>query len=201
MFLIFIIILIVPLSANENADTLAYVQKITEEYELLKKRVEDLEKKVSGAVSSITTQPLTNTTSTQSVQHTAEDLYNQALELLKTKELEQSFEKFSEFLKLYPGHRLAEETNFWMGEILFQKEKFLEAQKHYVLTYKGRENSRKGDSLFKIAIIYKNLGKNDEAKVIFRDIISKFHQNTSLASQAQSLLLELEDPTLLPPIN
>lgn len=191
----------IPLSANESAETLAYVQKITQEYELLKKRVEELEKKVFGAVSVSNTQSSTEINSPQSAQHTAEDLYNHALELLKTNQLDKSYEKFSEFLKLYPGHRLAEEVNFWMGEILFQEKKFAEAQKHYVLAYKGRENPKKGESLFKIALIYKNSGKNDEAKIILKEVISKFDETSGLFSQAQKLLLELEDPTLLPPIN
>jgi tol-pal system protein YbgF len=102
-------------------------------------------------------------------------LYDLALAALKENRLEESEEKFAEFLKNYPNSSLVSNAYFWYGESFFRRNLFQKAAINYLKGYKQSPKGVKAsDSLLKLALSLGGLKKMQEACSILNQLETEF---------------------------
>jgi tol-pal system protein YbgF len=113
-------------------------------------------------------------------------LYEQALSALKDNKLDESELKFSQFLSTYPKDALAENAQYWLGEVYYKKQDFAKAAVAFNEGYsKYPEGSKGPDCLLKLGLSMKALGKNEEACTAFTNLPTIFGKvNPEIATRA-----------------
>ena len=114
------------------------------------------------------------------------DLYEQALSDLKADKLDRAEEKFSQFLGSYPKDKLAENAQYWLGEVYYKQQNFAKAAVAFKEGYSKYPEGTKGpDCLLKLGLSMKALGKNEEACTAFTNIPTIFGKvNPDIAGRA-----------------
>ena len=94
--------------------------------------------------------------------------------------------KFSQFLNTYPKDALAENAQYWLGEVYYKKQDFAKAAVAFKEGYsKYPEGSKGPDCLLKLGLSMKALGKNEEACTAFTNLPTIFGKvNPDIASRA-----------------
>lgn len=113
-------------------------------------------------------------------------LYEQALSALKDNQLDESELKFSQFLNTYPKNALAENAQYWLGEVYYKKQDFAKAAIAFKEGYsKYPEGSKGPDCLLKLGLSMKSLGKKEEACTAFTNLPTIFSKvNPSISDRA-----------------
>ena len=123
----------------------------------------------------------------------AKTLYMEGLNLVRThKDYLNGLENFKHFLSLYPTHELADNAQYWIGEIYYVKGDWERA----VLEFnKVVKNYPKGDkvaaSLLKQGFSFQELGAVKEAKVILKKVVDKYPKSEE-AGHAKKRLKKLK---------
>jgi len=114
-------------------------------------------------------------------------LYEQALADLKDNKLDDSELKFSQFLNTYPKDALAENAQYWLGEVYYKKQDFAKSAVAFKEGYsKYPEGSKGPDCLLKLGLSMKALGKKEEACTAFVNLPTIFGRvNPEIASRAK----------------
>lgn len=115
------------------------------------------------------------------------DLYEQALNDLKSNKLDDSEKKFTQFLNSYPKDTLAGNAQYWLGEVYYKKQDFAKSAVAFKEGYsKYPEGSKGPDCLLKLGLSMKALGKKEEACTAFVNIPTIFGKvNPEIAKRAQ----------------
>ncbi|ODS22586.1 hypothetical protein AB835_13320 [Candidatus Endobugula sertula] len=116
-----------------------------------------------------------------------DELYNTAINmLLNQQNYAGAQEKFTEYLKAYPEGRYVPNVYYWQGQILFAGAKKQQAADIFsLLITKYPTHPKTSDAKFKLAKIYFNQGKKDEAKAMLTEVAAS---NTDAALLAKSFL-------------
>ncbi|HNQ91448.1 MAG TPA: tol-pal system protein YbgF [Alphaproteobacteria bacterium] len=94
--------------------------------------------------------------------------YEMAFSMMKSGNYAASRNGFEDFLKKYPGHPLAGNAMYWLGEDYYAEGTFDKAVRVFAESYKKYPKGPKGpDSLLKMGMSLGKLGKNDQACVTF----------------------------------
>ena len=123
----------------------------------------------------------------------AKTLYMEGLSLVRThKDYLNGLENFKRFLSLYPAHELADNAQYWIGEIYYVKGDWERA----VLEFnKVVKDYPKGDkvaaSLLKQGFSFEQLGAVKEAKVILKKVVDKYPKSEE-AEHAKKRLKKLK---------
>ena len=114
------------------------------------------------------------------------ELYEQALANLKENNLDDAELKFSQFLNTYPKDTLAENAQYWLGEVYYKKQDFAKAAVAFKEGYSKYPEGTKGpDCLLKLGLSMKSLGKTEEACTAFTNLPTIFGKvNPSIATRA-----------------
>ncbi len=101
-------------------------------------------------------------------------------------------EGFEKFTKAFPKDKeLLDNAYFWIGECHFKENKFDKAILSYQKVITDFAQSEKADAcLFKMGVAFTQLGFEDEARVFFEDLLSKYPKSV-LAKEARQRLDEL----------
>jgi tol-pal system protein YbgF len=124
--------------------------------------------------------------------NTPDSMYHEAYALFEKKKYTASRKKFVEFVSEHPGHELAGNAIFWIGETHYGQKRYDSA----ILSYqdvieKHPENRKVPASLLKQAYAFVNLGDKVAAKGILKTLIEK-HPDSNVADQAKDKLKELK---------
>ena len=90
--------------------------------------------------------------------------YERAYEALLRRRFDAAEAGFKGFLRQYPRHELAGNSQYWLGETYYARGRFRDAAAAFVKGYKKYKTGRKApDSLLKLAMTLKRLGQKSEA--------------------------------------
>ena len=101
----------------------------------------------------------------------AEAVYEAAFANIREAKYEQAESGFRQFLDQYPGHPLAANAQYWLGETYYVRGDFKQAAKVFAQCYQNFPKSPKAeDSLLKLGLSLSKLGKKDDACLSLRQL-------------------------------
>ena len=119
------------------------------------------------------------------------DTYDNAFTLVRRGEYETAIEGFREFLTNCETHTDVQNAYYWIGECYYSQEKYTQAVVEYDHLLKNYPNTPNiGRALYKLARCKQELGKKDEAKQLFEQLVND-HAGTLEAEQAAQRLKDL----------
>jgi tol-pal system protein YbgF len=102
-------------------------------------------------------------------------LYEQAYGYLLQKDYGAAEQSFEDFLKRHPGHHLAGNAQYWLGETFFVRGQFRPAAAAFLKGYQDYGASQKApESLLKLAMSLQRLGQKDAACSSYNELATKF---------------------------
>ncbi len=120
-------------------------------------------------------------------------LYQNALELFNSARYAEALEAFREQIISYPESRYSADAYFWSGELYLVQQRMQDARENYlVVVEKFPSHSRASDSLYKLGLISRNLGQENDAVRYFLRVLEDFPE--SGASQLAEKELEITFP-------
>lgn len=127
----------------------------------------------------------------------AEEAYENAYTAFTGKRYPEAREKFAQFLKTYPDHKLAGNAQFWLGETYYFQKDYENAILAYEEVIKKYSDSPKlPASMLKQAMSFIELGDKKAATVILKELVGKYPESEQ-APTAKKKLDELSPPVRL----
>jgi len=99
-----------------------------------------------------------------------------------------SLDKFKLLLESNISKDLADNCQFWIGQILFSKEDYLNAIAEFNKVLKYKDSNKKSESIYKIGLSYIKIGYNDKAKVMFQKIIDDYPKSKYYSKASEFIL-------------
>ena len=95
---------------------------------------------------------------------------------------------FSIILNKYSSDKLAENAQYWLGEVYYKDKKFDKAAVAFAKGYNNYKNGSKGaDSLLKLGLSMAQIGKKEEACLAFVNLPNEFKKaNDSIKAKAKN---------------
>lgn len=162
------------------------LQRQRELYLEIDKRVESIKSTqvaIDNATASAVAPPVANNTTALS----ETDAYDLAVNLiLKTREYDKAIPAFEAFLNSYPQSEFADNAHYWLGQLLFNKQKWADAETSFAtVVTQFTDSSKRADAMMKLGVIKQNTGKDQDAKSWFERVINEY-PNSSAAKLAKS---------------
>ena len=115
-------------------------------------------------------------------------LYDQSKQAFDAGELEKARQGFQEFTKRFPDSKNADNAQFWIGEIYYREKWYEKAIVEY---QKVVEDYPKGNkirsAMLKQGYAFLNIGDKANARLILKDLISKYPNTTEAQLATQKL--------------
>jgi tol-pal system protein YbgF len=120
---------------------------------------------------------------------TPEALYQQGLELIqKEGAFNRGREQMETFLKRYPGHELAVNATYWVGEAYFGEKKYENAILQFQeVVQKHGSHPKAAAALLKQGLAFKALGDDKNARVILQQVIERFPKSDEAKKAREKL--------------
>jgi tol-pal system protein YbgF len=120
---------------------------------------------------------------------TPEALYQQGLELIqKEGAFNRGREQMETFLKRYPGHELAVNATYWVGEAYFGEKKYENAILQFQeVVQKHGSHPKAAAALLKQGLAFKALGDDKNARVILRQVVERFPKTEEAKKASERL--------------
>ena len=94
-------------------------------------------------------------------------------------------ESFRNFLKKHPGEKLSSEAAYWLGESLFQRQRYRDAAEAFLnVSTKYETSSKAPDALFRLGQSLAALGEKEAACASLGEVARKFPRATSNLKQS-----------------
>lgn len=115
--------------------------------------------------------------------------YENAINLvLKERKYDEAISAFRSFIKQFPGSNYTDNANYWLGQLLYNKNELDEARGAFtVVVEKYPDSSKRGDSLVKLGLIAEKKGDTVGAKNLYRKVVKEY-ANSAAARIAQQQL-------------
>lgn len=115
--------------------------------------------------------------------------YEGAINLvLKERRYDDAITAFRSFVKQYPTSNYSDNANYWLGQLLYNKNELDEARGAFtVVVEKYPDSGKRGDSLVKLGLIAEKKGDKTGAKNLYRKVIQDY-ANSAAARIAQQQL-------------
>lgn len=124
--------------------------------------------------------------------------YTAAYLSLKSLRFAEATAAFRAFIKQYPNSAYTDQAWFWLGESLYHQKQWDEALRAYHIVASDYPKSVKhAAALLKVALLYRQNGKLDEAEAILRRLLRE-HPDSDVAANAKNLLTSLRQPAQNP---
>jgi tol-pal system protein YbgF len=82
---------------------------------------------------------------------------------------------FNNFLRRFPGDRLAPDAQYWLGESLYQRQRFRDAAENFLNVSTKYENAAKApDALLRLGQSLAALGEKEAACASFGEVLRKY---------------------------
>jgi len=157
-------------------------------YRDLDRRVSDIERTSNASAAT----PATNNPAIEAEASPAErDAYQKAFDQLRELRYEQAIDGFRAFLKSYPKGRYASSAQYWLAEAFYARRDFPNAITEYQALRSHFPTSTKSpEALLKVGYSYSVLGKKEEARAAFNELVKSYPQSPE-AQQAETGLQRL----------
>ena len=111
---------------------------------------------------------------------TPKDEYDLAYGYVLRKDYALAEDQFRLFLKRYPSDRLIPDAHYWLGESLFQRQRYLDAAEYFLTVSTKYENAGKApDALLRLGQSLAALGEKEQACAAFGRIGVKYPRASS----------------------
>jgi len=111
-------------------------------------------------------------------------MYRDAYQLLRDREIEQSIEAFNAYLEAYPQGNFAGNSHYWLGEIYLLNEDLDAAQEWFEKLLREFPDDRKrADAQYKLGRVYHQQGDEQRARQLLQDVASGTSDAARLARQ------------------
>lgn len=160
-----------------NANVEAYTWKTKDQMEEITGMAapQSLTEKTTEAVPTANA-PVQNATSNVS----AAMEYETAFSALKSNQYDRAASGFDSFLKNHPGHALAANAKYWLGESYYVQGEFEKASRVFAEGYKQFPKSTKApDNLLKLGMSLSGMGSNKDACTAFAQLKKEFSSGAS----------------------
>jgi tol-pal system protein YbgF len=117
-------------------------------------------------------------------------LYQDALANYYTKDFATAEGLFRKVITNYPGHTLANNSQYWLGQSLFRQNRFQESITQLNKVLATDNSPKKDDSLFLMGKAYLQVGMGEQAKDSFNRLIAEY-PGSEHSVQAQSYVGKL----------
>ena len=105
----------------------------------------------------------------------AEDIYKQGMTAINAGNNEEAAQKFTALMTKYPEHKLAGNAQYWLGEAYYAQKDYAKAAVAFGKGLEKYKDGNKGaDSLLKLGMSMRELGKKDEACTAFKTLPTEF---------------------------
>ena len=105
----------------------------------------------------------------------AEDIYKQGMTAINVGNNEEAAQKFTALMTKYPEHKLAGNAQYWLGEAYYAQKDYAKAAVAFGKGLEKYKDGNKGaDSLLKLGMSMRELGKKDEACTAFKTLPTEF---------------------------
>ncbi|MBC7325381.1 MAG: tol-pal system protein YbgF, partial [Moorella sp. (in: Bacteria)] len=102
-------------------------------------------------------------------------LYERSFSFLRDRNYDQAETGFADFLNRFPGHDLAPNAKYWLGETYYVRNNFERAARIFAEAYQQYPQGPKGpDNLLKLAMSLAGLGKTEDACVTFGQLQKEY---------------------------
>ena len=102
-------------------------------------------------------------------------LYRKSFEALRAGKHEDAAQGFKEFLRAYPGHDLADNSQYWLGECYYDRKDYGQAVREFRRVIERYPNGNKvPDALLKVGYSYLALGSVDAGKQTLEQLIRSY---------------------------
>ncbi|EWH11038.1 TPR domain-containing protein [Catenovulum agarivorans DS-2] len=107
--------------------------------------------------------------------------YDKAVNLvLKDKLYDKAIPEFRAFITQFPNSIYQPNAHYWLGQLLFTKGEFADAEKSFETVVEQYPNSNKrADAIFKLAMVAQKQGDKTKAKAKYEQVISQYPDSTS----------------------
>ena len=93
-------------------------------------------------------------------------------------------EGFRNFLSRFPSDRLAPEAQYWLGESLFQRQRYRDAAETFLtVSTKHESTSRAPDALLRLGQSLAALGEREAACASFGEVLRKYPRASTSVKQ------------------
>ncbi len=162
---------------QEIAELRGTVEEQNHKIELLQaqqqQRYLDLDRRVSELLT--TSVPSASQTDSQSGGSSADDLYSDAMSLIKKKDYAKALAQLDLLVKTYPKHALAANAYYWSGEVQLADGNFEQAINQFLKVVKHHHKHNKAaDSHYKLAVAYDRSGNTAKAKEILNQVVQQY---------------------------
>ncbi len=129
-----------------------------------------------------------------SVKQVPQQEYEKAYTAYEEQRYDEALTLFKEFLERYPQHHLADNAQYWIGEIYYDMRNYANAILAFkeVVTRYAEEN-KTPDALLKIGYTYIALDDPSNARIFLKRVINNY-PFSEVASKARAKLKELKNP-------
>lgn len=119
-----------------------------------------------------------------------ETLYREAQELYAAGKLEEAVNGFKRFIKHYPKNPLADNAQYWIGEVYYSNKDFAKAVGEFKKVVDNYPDENKApDAFLKIGLSYLEMGEKNKAVETFKKLIDKYPKSDA-AEKAKEKLKE-----------
>jgi tol-pal system protein YbgF len=160
------------------------MERLSEQFAQLKKLIEDIPKMP---------------TFTQLTPGNAEQLFAAAYSDYSRGNYDLAISEFKQYVETYPASELADNAQYWIGEILYAQKKLPEAAAELEkVALVNAQGDKTRVALYKRALVLLEMGKKEEAVVQFLSL-TKNYANTNEAMLATQQLQQIAPEALAPP--
>lgn len=119
--------------------------------------------------------------------------YEQAVNLvLKQRKYDEAIPAFGQFIEKYPNSTYAANANYWLGQLLYNKQDFAKAKSAFMtVVEKFPKSNKRGDSLVKLGLISEKSGDATAAQGIYNEVV-KLYPNSAAARIAKQQLAAIK---------
>lgn len=122
----------------------------------------------------------------------AEEQYDNALQLFRSGQYDAAKDEFKSYLEGYPQSDLADNAQFWLGECYYAEKRYGEAIAAYEKTIKEYPKSDKVSSaMLKQGMAFLELGDNTAGKILLKKVVKEY-PNSNQAKIAKSKLTQVK---------
>lgn len=150
----------------------------------------DLQTTARNSPVAASSQPTVADVQTPDVQMNEQDLYRTALNLLlEQSQYEESVRLFQDYINRFPQGRYLTNAYYWQGEALILVTRFDEARNVFMrLITSYPEDPKTPGAMLKLGVVYRRMGNEALAQQTWREIATKYPENTTEIREAQDYL-------------
>jgi tol-pal system protein YbgF len=122
-------------------------------------------------------------------------LYRKSFETLRAGKHEEAAKGFTEFLRAYPSHDLADNSQYWLGECFYDRKEYGKAVREFRRVIEGYPNGNKvPDALLKVGFSYLALGSFEAGRQTLSQLQRSYPRHEA-AGLAAARLAEMDHST------